>query len=338
MKYLLFMSLTCLSWVAAEAEPPAEPTRPSAPLSLIVELTDGSLLVGTAEIDAVPFVAKYGRMNLAMKEVVAVKFSEDQETGKVTMKNGDSFQGVLDLVGLGLRTLLGELSVPMRHVSRITVTRGPVRPGLVLYYSFDSKDEVTRDLSGKGNHGKIHGARWTPKGKVGGAYEFDGKAAYIQKDYDERSEVFPKKAPLSIAVWFKTSTPAPRQPMLVSTHIVGIHHGYFLSLTGPAGGKAAWWIAEGAATSRSSVGDGRWHQAVVVWEGKETSIYIDGVLESSAATRGTTDYSSNVPFRIGHSLGEAGDRMYYFSGTIDEVMVFNRALSAKEVQFLWKSP
>jgi len=127
MRQFLFTSLVCLPWLVAEAAP-ADPGKPPAPLSLIVELTDGSRLVGTAEIDTLPFIAKYGRMALVMKEMASVTLGEDRETAKVAMRNGDNLQGVLDIGDLKLRTLLGELSVPIRHVVRITAGDGWLPP------------------------------------------------------------------------------------------------------------------------------------------------------------------------------------------------------------------
>ena len=128
MRKLLFTLLAYSPWLVADAEPPADPGRPPAPLSLIVELADGSRFIGTAEIDSLPFIAKYGKMELAMKEVASVTLAEDRETGKVTMKNGDNLQGVLDIGDLKLDTLVGEVSVPIRHVLRITAGEGWLPP------------------------------------------------------------------------------------------------------------------------------------------------------------------------------------------------------------------
>jgi len=213
----------------------------------------------------------------------------------------------------------------------------PIRNGLVLYYPFDEAGDRAEDKSGKGNYGTLRGVKWTKGGKFGGAYEFDGKTAYIQRDYDQRSAIYADTSPLTFALWFRTAAPAPRQPMLVSTHLAGAKNGYFLCLSEQAGGKAYWWIAHGQTESRTSVSDGRWHQAAVVWNGRETSFYIDAVLQGSAATQGTASYTPRAPFRIGHSRSNAGElSIYYFRGTIDEVMVFNRALSAAEVKALFE--
>jgi len=336
---LLFISFACLPWLVAEAEPPADQGETPAPLSLVVELTDGSRLIGTSELDKLPFIAKYGKMKLVIREVASVTLGKDRETGKVTMKNGDNLQGVLDIGDLKLRTLMGEISVPIRHVSRIAVTKGVIRKGLVLYYSFDEKGKTARDLSGRGNHGKIHGAKWTPKGKVGGAYEFDGKTTYIQRDFDERSEVFPTNTPFSVAAWFRTSATTPSEQTVLGAHLPGRHDGYFLKFnTRDFGGRIFWEAAsvhwQGAARSRLPVNDGRWHHTVGTWDGKRGHLYLDGSLEASHEAAGPIPYPNRPALRIGHL--HRGHDVYYFNGTIDEVMVFNRALSAADVKALFE--
>jgi len=344
MRQFLFTSLACLPWLVAEAEPPADPDGKSpAPLSLIVELTDGSRFIGTAEIDTLPFIAKYGRMKLIIKEVASVTLGEDRETTKVAMKNGDNLQGVLDIGDLKLRTLLGEISVPIRHVSRIAVAAGLIRRGLVLYYAFDEKGQIARDLSGKANHGTLHGVKWTEDGRIGGGCQFDGRSTCIQRDHDEQSGLFPRNVPFSVAVWFRTSSPKPSDPAIVGAHYGGIGGGYHLKLDlRNPGGKAVWDVNRGAVFSKSRMNDGRWHHAVGIWDGAKTILYIDSVLQGSTAAPGSISYPGRSPLRIGHlhNAGRPGsdDSVYFFNGTIDEVMVFNRALPAKEVQLLWKSP
>jgi len=147
MRKLLFISLACLPWLVAEAEPPADPGKPPAPLSLIVELTDGSRFIGTTEIKTLPFIAKYGRMKLAMKEVASVTPGEDRETAEVTMKNGDNLQGVLDIRPLELQTILGSVSVGIEHILKIeTVAFFPwptSKQAFILRFRAIDQDDLT---------------------------------------------------------------------------------------------------------------------------------------------------------------------------------------------------
>jgi len=103
----------------------AGPDDSGEPLTLVVELTDGSTIRGTARIGALSLVATYGKIELATKEVAAITFNDDRETVRVSLANGDHLQGALKLEAFKLRTVLGEVSVPMSKVARIAASRGP---------------------------------------------------------------------------------------------------------------------------------------------------------------------------------------------------------------------
>jgi hypothetical protein len=79
---------------------------------------------------------------------------------------------------------------------------------------------------------------------------------------------------------------------------------------------------------------------VATWNEGESSLYIDGIHQGSAKTDGLISYRHRSPFRVGHSHNSnaphARDGIYYFKGTIDEVMVFERVLSKEEVRMLWE--
>ncbi|MEM2566488.1 MAG: phospholipase D-like domain-containing protein [Candidatus Nitrosocaldus sp.] len=82
-------------------------------------------------------------------------------------------------------------------------------------------------------------------------------------------------------------------------------------------------------TSPNTYNDGQWHYAVVTYDGSVLRLYVDGSLVSSLNTNGAVpDYNWNTPLTIGkNSL----DNSRYFIGDIDEVRVYNRALTAQEV-------
>ena len=86
--------------------------------------------------------------------------------------------------------------------------------------------------------------------------------------------------------------------------------------------------------SKNTVNDGKWHYVVVTFDGSFLRLYIDGVLDntSSKLTK-TPDSSGTKPLRIGadSQLGTSATRPSYFNGSIDEVRVWNRVVSASEV-------
>jgi len=335
MRKLTLLALCVVLSGESNAGPHAGEGTGAGPTRLVVELTEGSRFIGTVEIETLPFIATYAEMDLAMKEVDSVTLGEDKETAKVTMRNGDSLQGVVDIGELKLLTLLGEISVPVQHISRIAAARGPINRGLVLYYSFDEKGEIARDLSGKGNHGTVQGAKWVEAGRFGGARSFSGnRELVIAKD------PLPVMTTMSVSLWFKSLGAAATTQVLICKSepghwcdgkwMLSFSNGRVDASTHHSGREPK---QSGVTYKGISPTDGKWHHVVLTIDDKEESLYFDGqkcpdtVLHPLATSR----HAQAI------KIGGREYKHQYFRGLIDEVMVFNRALSAKEVQFLWKS-
>jgi hypothetical protein len=81
--------------------------------------------------------------------------------------------------------------------------------------------------------------------------------------------------------------------------------------------------------SNNTYNDGKWHYAVVTYDGAIVNMYIDSILIGNLSTTVTPDNGGNndYPLRIG-SNSQGNDA--YFTGEIDEVRVWSRALSANE--------
>jgi hypothetical protein len=78
--------------------------------------------------------------------------------------------------------------------------------------------------------------------------------------------------------------------------------------------------------STTIVNTGNWFHAAATYDGSTVKIYVNGVLESTTARSGTITAGAK---NIGSSSGGGSE---YFNGTIDNVKIYNRALSAAEVQ------
>ena len=79
------------------------------------------------------------------------------------------------------------------------------------------------------------------------------------------------------------------------------------------------------ATASPVVNDGLWHHVAASFDGTTLNVYVDGVL---AGTTAITYNTTGTTYRIGQRIG--GGEL--FTGTIDEVRVWNRALLQNEVQ------
>ena len=88
----------------------------------------------------------------------------------------------------------------------------------------------------------------------------------------------------------------------------------------------AWTIAD------KKVDDGKWHLLTGVYDGNKLSLYVDGKLHSQTQTSGKINHNS-MNAAIGTNL-KYNDR--FFQGWIDEAGILKRALSAKEVEYMFE--
>jgi len=131
---------------------------------------------------------------------------------------------------------------------------------------------------------------------------------------------------------------------VLSKHISTIYAGYFLdvNVTGGMGapGMGLFYFANGSphwVTSTNAVNDGGWHQIVGVHDVSGTSrIYVDGT-PAQASTPSTVVVSNAAHFVIG-GLTVGSTPTSSFTGLIDDVQVYDRALSDSEIQFLFENP
>jgi len=85
--------------------------------------------------------------------------------------------------------------------------------------------------------------------------------------------------------------------------------------------------------SSALVNDGNWHLVSAVYNGTTKMIYIDGVLDASIAASGSIS-NNNYDVWFGSNSEQTA---WYFNGSIDEVLVFNRSLAANEIASLYNS-
>ena len=82
----------------------------------------------------------------------------------------------------------------------------------------------------------------------------------------------------------------------------------------------------GAARAAGAAAERRWSHLAMTWDGLTIRVYVNGAQVSSSALAGTA-LTSDGPLRIGGN----GVWPEWFNGLIDEVRVYNRALSAAEI-------
>jgi hypothetical protein len=140
----------------------------------------------------------------------------------------------------------------------------------------------------------------------------------------------------SVSVWFKDYTSAFGE--LVSRYEACIDGAWYLASDGEGYVVMAHFV-EGCTYNYAKtriVGDpSEWHHAVGVFrEGEGTTVWVDGVAGPTDSTITTVIGSITDPFLAGAEGNTSGDR-YPFDGGIDELKLFNYALSPEEIQNLY---
>ena len=227
---------------------------------------------------------------------------------------------------------------PENAAINVGATKNPAIPessvdlstGLVAYYSFDHCD--ARDDSGNGHDGTIYGSPECVDGPVGKAFEFDG-ASYIRVPYS------PQLAPkcYTVNVWFKPAHDVhvgDSGSEIVSKGIDKLY--YEIQWGGPAAkedNEVEFWLENSedsdAFVYSPPIQPNMWYMATMEYCNGVLKAYINGRLVNET----TVDI---VPYDDGEDLYIATADSGYFVGVIDEVRIYNRALTDFEVQELYQ--
>jgi hypothetical protein len=214
-------------------------------------------------------------------------------------------------------------------------TPGP--GGLVLYLPFDAPDEngVIHDASGAGNDGSVYGAKWIAEGKFGGAYQFRitnvtdriviPNSDLLNPDY------------ITVAAWIKAADKDGFWNRIVDKNY---RKGYDLNLGGDykgkqLRGKPCFEVSDETAGSDRALNDDRWHHVAGTFDGKVVRFYLDGQEKSHALKTSRRMDKNNWDLCIGNTVTEDGTGEFLaYDGLIDEVRIYNRALSSDEIKAL----
>jgi hypothetical protein len=215
---------------------------------------------------------------------------------------------------------------------------GPAGPdGLVLYLPFDSPptNSVVRDESGAGNHGRVEGAQWIPQGRFGGAYQFRITNLTDRIVIPDNNSLDVEQ--VTVAAWIKSADTDGFWNRILDKDW---RKAYCLSLGGDWNGKGTRgklaYEAKGIGiNSDRAIGDGRWHHVAGTYDGEMKRLYVDGEPKQAKAERPGPLIKNNWDICIGNSVVDYGTGEFLaFDGLIDEVRVYNRALSAEEIKRL----
>lgn len=199
----------------------------------------------------------------------------------------------------------------------------------------DDFGDSASDASPGQQHGKLKGGpKWT-KGARGGALELDGRDDYvaITKAFFNRSDL----EAVTVAAWVRTNS-SKRQVVASFDR----DEYWELDVSGAFGknGRVGWSLFTDAGsinlTGNTRVNDGQWHHVAGVFENGQATVYVDGAKDGTT-TKGQTFGSGNKRYGF-LGIGSRANRYdgdtvagTNFSGDMDDVRIYSRALTAGEI-------
>ena len=203
--------------------------------------------------------------------------------------------------------------------------------GLVVFFPFNGNANDEGDL---GLDSTLSGASLTSDrfGKSDSAYNFDGIDDFIELPVNSLSILVGR---YTISAWIKTTaTPETFGPIYSGKHdfLESQFGGFQISVESEGKIDSENYtspIESFGGVTTTPINDGAWHQVVCTWDGTEYRVYIDGTRElvGQATFAGQISWLASIESMfIGKNLEEE-----YYQGTIDDLRLYNRALSSEEI-------
>ena len=205
---------------------------------------------------------------------------------------------------------------------------GDLNSGLVAYYTFEGD---ASDQSGNGNDGTVYGAVDYVSGIVGQAIHMDSADEYISIWDTEGINNNINTSAGSISLWVKIAERFSGKSSFVFQYFSSHQDRLYLDAKGE---KLNIGIGASRFWTSGTVPNGEWHHVVVTWNSSGTiKVFLDGEYDNE-------DTFDNPGFSF------QGDEFFYlgrgwagnpgvFSGSIDDVRIYNRSLSSLEVKQLY---
>jgi hypothetical protein len=203
--------------------------------------------------------------------------------------------------------------------------------GLTAHWKLDeASGAAALDATGNGNDGTIVNVVRTANGKFGGALSFAGSGDYVTvNDPADGNLDFGATQDFSVSAWVNTSAAG------TTKYIVNkgdTNHGYWLRFE--ANNTLRFLLdynsTADATQTTATYTDGQWHHVVgVASRSTGLKLYVDGVLAGTNNSLTGGDISSSLPLTLGHAAANT------MNGLLDDVRIYNYALSAADIQTLY---
>jgi hypothetical protein len=162
---------------------------------------------------------------------------------------------------------------------------------------------------------------------VGTAFSQNADVSYLDVNSSSSSQL----SKFSVAAWFKTSADYNTDAFIVNKAGASDNLNYGIWMTNAEKIRGGFESASGIAfyaTSPLSYSDGKWHYAVVTFDGSAIGLYVDGLLVATKTASASPDSGGDEPIRMGANSQGLND---YFVGNVDEIRIWKIALTPQQV-------
>ena len=242
--------------------------------------------------------------------------TDSDPTPTITGLTGGTFSGT---TGLVINSTTGEIDLSASTVASHTITYDTTSSGSSVCPN-TSTQTVDIALAGIANNYSM---------------SFDGSDDYI--DVGDNNSLNPTSQ-LTLSVWVKKigsgtgSTPAVYSSsksssnnggFLITLHPTSSRFQFYVDTTGSGG-----WVF---IQNNINIVANQWYHIVSTWDGSNIKMYVDGVLQTNTASVSQIVYSIDISATIGKYATS------YFNGSIDEVAVWNTALTSTQVSEIYNA-
>ncbi|HEX4104287.1 MAG TPA: LamG-like jellyroll fold domain-containing protein [Candidatus Paceibacterota bacterium] len=209
--------------------------------------------------------------------------------------------------------------------------------GLIGYWGMnEGSGSSTADASGNGETGSWHGtaagtgSTYYVAGKVGAyAGYFDGSTDYVSMP---NVAAFNLTTGVTMMAWVKLAAQSTDEKVISKrpSYVLAIYSNNVPETEIFIGGTS---YDTRSVSGGTALSNGTWYQITGTFDGTTLKTYVNGVLDRQLAVSGTMDVSSTA-VDIGKTADSSGN---YFNGAVDDARIYNRALSAAEIQAIYNA-
>ena len=204
----------------------------------------------------------------------------------------------------------------------------PFNYGLIAWYPFDGN---ASDMSGNGNDGTVYGASSVEdrSSHESQALDFNGSNNHVELPSNVSSSL---TKDLTISMWVHSSEFGPGSQFLFLRPTSGNSESVKLGISPE--GIIEFRINDDPLNADVGVTEGLWQHIVITFDGGMQKIYLDGPKVASRSKIASLD-STTEPSYI--AVDKDSNLNQFFNGSIDDIRIYDRALSAEEIELLYRA-